>query len=452
MTRLGRVLWILTTLLGLAASRASAQELATTPRPGDSEAVDRWVDEHLPQLLDTYRHLHANPELSGMESETAALIARDLGAAGYAVTTGVGGHGVVAVQRNGPGPVLLLRADIDGLPVSEDTGLSYASRVRVTREDGSRTGVMHACGHDLHVTNLLGTAQLLSSHRERWSGTLIVVAQPAEEVGAGAKAMLEDAFEARFGRPDYAIALHAEAALPAGQLAYTSGYAAANVDSVDITIYGRGGHGARPHQAVDPIVAAAYTITALQTLVSRRVDPLERAVVTVGSIHGGFKHNVIPDEVHLQLTVRSYSDEVRDTLLGGIRQIANDTCAAFRCPQPPKVVVKETYTPAAYNDPALTRAAASLFQSLFGERKVREWPPSMGGEDFGRYARHFGIPGLQFRLGSVAPERFAESQQEGGAPLPSLHSSRYAPLPEPTLRTGIRATSHLAMALLPPVD
>jgi amidohydrolase len=447
-----RRLVALATGLVLAASVVDAQLLEQGPRPATAALVEDWLAAQLPALLETYRHLHAHPELSLQESETAALVAGRLTEAGYTVTTGVGGHGVVGVLENGSGPRLLLRGDTDGLPVTEDTGLSYASRVRVPRDDGSTTGVMHACGHDLHVTNLLGVAQLLAAQRQLWSGTLLVVAQPAEEVGAGAKAMIEDGFEERFGRPDYAISLHAEAALPAGQVATTSGFTAANVDSVDITIFGRGGHGARPHQTVDPIVTAAYTITALQTLVSRRVDPLERAVVTVGSIHGGFKHNVIPDDVHLQLTVRSYTDAVRDTLLEGIRQIAVDTCQSFRCPQPPKVVVKEAYTPAAYNDPELTRAATGLFRSLLGEGNVREWPPSMGGEDFGRYARHFGIPGLQFRLGTVAPKQFEQSRREGGEPLPSLHSSRYAPLPEPTLATGIRATSHLVMALLPPVD
>lgn len=436
--------------LGFAAPPAVAEEIVAVLRPGDRELVDRWVEERLPELLETYRALHAHPELSRQEKQTAALIARRLEAAGYAVTTGVGGYGVVGILENGPGPRVLLRGDTDGLPVSEDTGLAYASRVRVTREDGSSTGVMHACGHDVHIANLIGSAELLAALRDRWSGTLVVVGQPAEEVGAGAREMLADGFEKRFGRPDYALALHSEAGLPAGQVGTVAGWAAANVDSVDITIYGRGGHGARPQQAVDPIVAAAYTITALQTLVSRRVDPLERAVVTVGSIHGGFKHNVIPDEVHLQLTVRSYTDEVRDILLSGIEQIATDTCASFQCPRPPLVVVKDEYTPSKYHDPGLTRAATELFRVLLGEQNVHEWQPTMGGEDFGRFMRHFDIPGLQFRLGTVDPARYAESLREGGEPLPSLHSSRFAPLPEPTLRTGVRATAHLVMSLMPP--
>ena len=424
-----------------------AEVSVAPPRAGAAAAVDAWLAEELAGLTDLYEHLHAHPELSLEEAETAARVAAELAPAGYAVTPAVGGHGVVAVLENGSGPTVLLRGDMDALPVTEATGLPYASRVRAVRPDGSETGVMHACGHDVHTTNLVGTARLLADLRERWRGTLVIVAQPAEELGLGARGMLGDGLLERFPRPDFAVALHVSNELPAGEVGYTSGWAAANVDSVDVTLHGRGGHGARPHQAADPIVASAHLVTALQTLVSRRVDPVEPAVVTVGSIHGGTKHNVIPDSVHLQLTVRSYSDAVREQLLDGIRQLAEDVCTAFECAKPPEIRVKETYTPAVYNDPELAAGAAALFGGLLGAERVHALPAGMGGEDFGMLPRAAGVPGLLYRLGSVDPARVAAAEA-GGEPLPSLHSSRYAPLPEPTLRTGVRTMAHLALGLL----
>jgi len=424
-----------------------AEPRADSLRPGDEAAVADWVEAHLAELATLYRHLHANPELSLEEKETAARVALELEAAGYDVATAVGGHGVVGVLENGAGPTVLLRGDMDALPVTEATGLPYASAVRVARPDGGETGVMHACGHDVHTANLIGTAQLLAELRARWRGTVVVVAQPAEELGLGARGMLGDGLLERFPRPDYALALHVSNELAAGDVGTTEGWAAANVDSVDITVFGRGGHGARPHQASDPIVTSAHLVTALQTLVSRRVDPVAPAVVTVGSIHGGTKHNVIPDSVHLQLTVRSYSDEVRSQLLDGIRQQANDVCRAFQCPLAPEIRVKETYTPAVYNDPVLAGDATRLFASLLGAERVAVVPAGMGGEDFGMLPRAAGVPGLLYRLGSVDPARVAEAAA-GGEPLPSLHSSRFAPLPEPTLRTGVRTLAHLTLSLL----
>lgn len=418
------------------------------PRAGDAAAVDAWIDAHLGDAVALYRELHARPELSLHEEETAGRVAAALEAAGYAVTPGVGGHGVVGVLRNGEGPVVLLRGDMDALPVTEETGLAYASAVRARRDDGSETGVMHACGHDVHVANLLATAALLADLRERWRGTVVVVAQPAEELGLGARRMIADGLFERFPRPDVALALHVDGDLPAGVVGVRAGWVAANVDSVDVTIHGRGGHGARPHQAVDPIVAGAHLVVALQTLVSRRVDPAAPAVVTVGSFHAGTKHNVIPDEARLQLTVRSYSDAVRAQLLDGIRQLAEDVCRSFLCPRPPEVRVKESYTPAAYNDPALTEAATRLFEGLLGAERVVATEQSMGGEDFGMLPREAEAPGLQYRLGAVDPERVAASRRPGGEPLPSLHSSRFAPLPAPTLRTGVRTLASLALAQL----
>ena len=347
----------------------------------------------------------------------------------------------------------MIRGDMDGLPVREETGLSYASELRAAVSPGGReTGVMHACGHDIHTTGLVGSARLLASAeaRAQWRGTLVVVAQPAEEVGEGARRMIADGLFERFPRPDYALALHVEAFLPAGQLQTVPGWARANVDSVDITIHGRSGHGARPHQAIDPIVAASQLVIALQTLVSRRVDPLDPAVVTVGSIHGGTKHNQIPDRVELQLTVRSYSDATRKLLLDGIRQLAADVCRAFGCPRPPDVSQKQHFTPSLYNDPLLDAAIAKVLRGALGAENVSVGRPAMGGEDFGRYSRELGIPAALLFLGSVDPAIFRASQQLGGDPLPSLHSSRYAPEPRATLRTGVRALSHLALALFAP--
>lgn len=431
----------------LAASTVAAQVGRREIGPTDQARIDVWVDSALPGLLETYRQLHAHPELSLEEEKTAALVAKSLGEAGYAVETGVGGHGVIGLFRNGAGPTLLIRGDMDGLPVTEATGLPYASVVRTKNVGGAIVGTMHACGHDVHVTNLLGTARLLTSLPELWRGTVVILAQPAEEIGRGALMMIEDGLFDRVPRPDHGIALHVAGELPAGTIGYVSGWAAANVDLVKITIHGRGGHGARPHQTIDPIVVSAHLVMALQTIVSRRVDPLEPAVVTVGTIHGGVKSNVIPDEVELELTVRSYTDEVRQLLLTSIEDMARETCNLFGCPRPPEVWIKPDYTPAMFNDPDLAAHAVAVFQALLGEENVKEVVATMTGEDFGRYTRHADFPTFLYRLGSVDPKRWSESEA-GGASLPSLHSSRYLPDPEPTLRTGLRSMSRLALSLL----
>jgi hippurate hydrolase len=436
---------LIASLLSAAPVRA---QLSLSVRPEHDAAVQRWLAGSLPALLRTYRDLHAHPELSLHERRTSALVARELRRAGYQVHTGIGGFGVAAVLRNGSGPVLLVRADMDALPVAEQTGLPYASRVQVKNDEGQSVPVMHACGHDLHVVNLLASATFMAEQRALWSGTLVLIAQPAEELGEGASRMMAAGLFDRVPRPDYALALHVEPSLPAGQVAANAGWAAANADAVDITLFGRGGHGAKPHGTVDPIVAAAHFITALQTLVSRRNDPQQPAVVTVGSIHGGTKHNVIPDSVQLQLTVRSYDDRVREQLLSGIADLARDTCAAFRCPKPPEVRTKQNYTPAVYNDPALTAAAQTAFSALLGAQALATVAPTMGAEDFGRYGKTLGIPSLLFRLGATAPARFAASQQPGAAPLPTLHSSAFAPDATIALPTGVRATVGLALGLL----
>jgi hippurate hydrolase len=429
-----------------------SNDLGAAERVGDEarDFVDGWLRANLAEVIEVYRDLHRHPELSLREERTAARVAEALRAAGYEVESGIGGHGVVGVLENGKGPTLLLRGDMDGLPIEEDTGLEYASQRSVLGDDGVEVGVMHACGHDVHTANLIGVARIMAEGRSHWSGTLVLLGQPAEELGRGAREMIADDLFDRIPRPDYTLALHVESDLPAGQVGLTPGWAMANVDAVDVTLYGRGGHGARPHSAVDPIVASAYFVTALQTLVSRRVDPKNPAVVTVGSIHAGHKHNVIPDEAHMQITVRSYTDEVRAQLLEGIEQQARDTCALFQCPKPPRVDIRKEYTPAVYNDPALVGRARAVFSELLGPDNVVRRDPSMGGEDFGRFARHLEVPGLLFRLGAADPKLYEQSLEPGGEPLPALHSSHFAPPPRPTLETGLRSTVHLAFELLPP--
>ena len=409
--------------------------------------VDEWVDDALPDLLETYRQLHANPELSLHEEETAARVADSLRRAGYAVETGIGGHGVVGVLRNGEEPTLLVRGDMDALPITEATGLDYASRVRTKNDKGQDVGTMHACGHDVHVTNLLGTAGLLAELRDAWRGSVVVLAQPAEELGRGALMMIEDGLFERIPPPDHGLALHVAGELPAGRIGFVSGWAAANVDTLEITLHGRGGHGARPHQTVDPIVAGAYLVTQLQTIVSRRIDPARSAVVTVGSFHAGTKSNVIPDEATLELTVRSYEDEVRERLIESITRMANETCVLFECPRPPTIWIKPEHTPALYNDPELTARAVDELRALVGEENVQPISATMTGEDFARYSRRGGFPTFLYRLGSVEPARW-QASQAGGEPLPGLHSSRYAPDIEPTLRLGLRSMGRLSLSLL----
>ena len=411
--------------------------------------VDKQVRRDMPDLYAFYTDLHTHPELSNQEVLSAGKIAARLDALGYSVTTGIGGYGVVGIMSNGPGPTVLVRGDMDALPITEETGLPYASRVTVERADGAQVGVMHACGHDIHQTVLVGTARLLARTRDKWSGKVMIVAQPAEETGEGARRMIQDGLFKRFGRADYCIALHVSAGHPAGVVSYTSGWALANVDSVDVTIYGRGGHGSRPHEAIDPVLAAAQTIVALQSIVSRRVDPLESGVITVGSVHAGSKHNIISNEAKLQITVRSYTDETRKILLDGIRDVTINTCRAMGCTRDPDVVLREhEFTPSTYNDPALTAAAVEVFGKVIGPDRVVDRAPVMGGEDFSRYTRELGVPGLIFWLGSVPQDRFDQSRRPGGEPLPSLHSSKYYPDPEPTITTGVKCLTSLALSLL----
>jgi hippurate hydrolase len=362
------------------------------------------LDSLYPDLEKLYLDLHQTPELSNHEEKTSAKLAARLKALGYEVTTGVGGYGVVAILKNGKGPTVLLREDMDALPVEERTGLAYASKVTTKDDSGATVSVMHACGHDVHMTGLIGAATLLAKAKDRWRGTLFLVAQPAEEKGNGATAMIKGGLFTKFGKPDFAVSFHDSAMLPAGKVSTVPGYANAAVDSVDLTIYGRGGHGAYPHTTVDPIVIAARTILALQTIVSRETRPTDPAVVTVGSIHGGTKHNIIPDEVKLLITVRTYKEEVRKRILESIDRIAKAEALAAGAPKPPKMEISEG-TFATYNDPALTKRVAGALAKTLGESNVVEGEPVMGSEDFSEFGRA-GIPSLQFNVGAVPVAKF----------------------------------------------
>ena len=408
------------------------------------------VARELPDLLRLYEHLHANPELSRKEERTSARIAQELSRLGFAVTEHVGGYGVVGVLHNGPGPTVLVRTDMDALPVAEATGVPYASTARATDNQGREVGVMHACGHDAHMTVFTGTARVLAAERERWHGTLVLIGQPAEELGLGAKAMLDDGLFTRFPRPDFGLALHVTPALAVGSVGLAEGYAFANVDSLDVTIRGVGGHGASPHMTHDPIVVAAQFVTALQTIVSRRMNPVEPAVVTVGSIHGGATYNVIPDEVRLQLTVRSYTSEVRRQIMAEIERIARGVADAAGIPadRMPTVRIAEGFTPAVYNEPGLAKRLMGVFRRELGEGHVAALKPEMVGEDFAQYGLvEPRIPICMFRLGTSDPKLLEESERTG-VPVPALHSSRYAPVPGPTITTGITAMTAAVIDLL----
>ena len=423
-------------VLALCASMASA-EISV------SQAEQDYVEE-------LYLHFHSNPELSLYEFETAARMAEEFAAAGYEVTSEVGGTGVVGVLRNGEGPTVMIRGDMDGLPVKELTRVSYASTVTTIDEQGRRVPVMHACGHDIHITNLIGVARKLVSMRDSWSGTVVLVAQPAEERGLGARAMIEDGLFKRFPRPDYNLGLHVTANLPAGQAGYKPEFAMANVDSVDIIVHGTGGHGAAPHLTHDPIVLSAYIVTALQTLVARNLNPIDQGVVTVGSIHGGTKHNIISDRVDLQLTVRSYSDENRALLLEGIARIARSQALAMGLPEDrlPEVIVKNEFTPALYNDPDLSNRLAGVLRAELGDANVEVSKPVMGGEDFARFGRtEERIPGFYFWLGAADPEQYARAEARG-LKLPATHSPFFLPSYEKTLETGVRVMTAAALELL----
>lgn len=401
-------------------------------------AADRaaWADAEVERLVPLYEHLHSHPELSGEERQTAACIAEELTKAGFEVTKNIGGHGVVGLLKNGDGPTIMFRCDLDALPVTEETGLPFASTLTSKAAGGAVSGLMHACGHDLHMTNLIGLARYLSSHRDEWSGTAMLLAQPAEEKGNGAQRMIEDGLFTKLPKPMFALALHCDSELASGKIGWRAGYVCANTDSCDITVKGRGGHGSRPEGCIDPIVQAAQLVVDLQSIVSREVSPFEPAVITVGSIHGGSKHNIISDECKLQLTIRSYAPEVRELLHAGIRRKAKAVADSFKAPEP--VVTFEEGTPAVFNDEGLVQRVVPSFVEALGDDQIVPVDRVMGGEDFSFYALA-GVPVFMFRLGTVNPEKVAAAERDQ-TPLPTLHSSKYAPDLRPALKTGLVAS------------
>ena len=445
MIRGRHALWAALLLVGAAAFR-------------QPDTLDARIDRDLPSLVETYKKLHAAPELSGFEAQTSAFIVGELRALGFTVTDRIGtfedarlnGYGVAGLLRNGAGPTVMVRTELDALPVVEQTGLPYASTVRTKNTAGQDVGVMHACGHDVHMTSFLGTARELVAMKDRWHGTLMMVAQPAEEIGMGADAMLRDRLYERVARPDYVLAFHDSADLEAGTIAYCPGFAMANIDAVDITIRGVGGHGAVPDHTKDPIVLAAETVLALQTIVSREVSPLDPTVITVGSIHGGAKRNVIPDEVELQLTVRTYKKEVRAKVLAAIERVTRGMAVAAGVPQDRMPIVAVSTTErgdATYNDPALTARMARVWEQAFGKDRVVQIPPEMVSEDVGHFGLDGKIPVLQFRVGAVDPATLRQYAATG-RPLPALHSALFAPLPAPSIRSGVKATTLAVLDLL----
>jgi hippurate hydrolase len=432
---------------------------ATLPAVGrTSPDLAALVDAQLPGLVATYRNLHQHPELSHYEVQTSAFLAAELRKVGYEVTEHVGmypdgsrAYGVVSVMKNGPGPTVLVRTDLDALPIQEETGLPYASSERGKTLEGKDAPAMHACGHDIHIASLLGAGRLLAQLKDQWHGTLILIGQPSEETIDGARAMLADRLYERFGRPDYVLGLHDDPSLPAGAAGIVPGPTLASSTSVDVTIRGIGGHGARPEATKDPIVMAAEYILDIQTIVSRQLPPQQPAVVTVGTIHGGTKRNIIPDEVMLQLTVRSYSDEVRGKILDSLQQIAQGVAVANGLPpdrMPIVSVSKTETTPVTYNDPALAARLRPVFIAALGAGNVVDWHAEMGSEDFGL----FGLPGRQIpafflRIGATDPAKLAESQRTG-VPVPGLHSALFAPVPSPTIRTGVIGMSAAVLDLM----
>lgn len=436
-------------LLSAAPPLAAMCLMAAMPAHADelSDAVSADMDS----LLELYRDLHANPELSFQEFRTAEKLAIEARRLGFTVTEKVGQTGVVAVMENGPGPVVMLRADMDGLPVEEQTGLAYASKVTATTGQGIESPVMHACGHDTHMTAWVGTARQLAARKDQWSGTLVMILQPAEEIGSGAKAMLDDGLFERFPKPEYVMGFHDAAQAPAGMIGYTPGYALANVDSVNIKVKGVGGHGAYPNTAKDPVVLGSQIVMALQTLVSRETSPQEPAVVTVGSFRAGAKHNIISDEANLLLTVRSYSDETRKILIDGIARIARGQAIAAGLPEElmPEVTMDDAFTPSTYNDPDLTLDMAALFTERFGDKRVFETPAVMGGEDFSQFRRADpeNIKSLIFWVGGVPAADMAAVKGDISK-LPSLHSPFWAPDPGPVVSTATEAMTAATLKLM----
>ena len=420
--------------------------------------LDQRINKEADSLLATYKHLHEFPELSTQEKETSALIAADLKKSGYEVTDHFGqyaepgstSYGVVAVLKNGVGPVVYVRTDMDALPIIENTGLPYASHVKAARASGGEVGVMHACGHDLHMTVFLGTARMLAQMKDHWSGTVVLIGQPAEETVEGAEAMLNAGLFTKFPKPDYVLALHDSSAIPAGKVSWHAGPLLAGADSVDITVRGYGGHGAAPQAGKDPIVIASEIVVMLQTIVSREMDPQLPTVVTVGSFHAGTKHNIIPDEAHLQLTVRTMTPAQREKVLAAIKRITNGVAEAAGIPaeRAPIIEIAKDNVPSTINDPVLTQRVAVALEKSLGKENVWPGQPIMASEDFSLFALEDPKPPItMFWLGAPDPAKWREAQEKGTR-LPGPHSSEFAPLPEPAIRTGVKAMTGAATELL----
>ncbi len=416
---------------------------ATASARADDGAAQ--VNAIYPEVEKLYFDLHRNPELAFHEKRTAATIAARVKALGYDVTTGVGGTGVVAILKNGAGPVVMLRTELDALPIEEKTGLSFASTVKTKNDAGETVPVAHMCGHDLHMSAWVGTAELMVKNRDRWRGTLVLVGQPAEEVVAGATAMIRDGLFTRFPKPDFALGMHDDASLAAGVIGFHAGYFRAASTGVDMTVFGMGGHGAYPQTTIDPIVIAARIIVGLQTIVSRENNPLDPAVITVGSIHGGTASNIIPDQVKLQITVRSLAPEVHKRLLAAIAREAKGEALAANAPREPLVEIKSG-TDSVYNDPELTKRMVAAASAALGTNRVVEMPAQMGGEDFSQFGLA-GVHAVLLHVGAVDAAKLAESRRTG-VPLPGLHSQQWAPEREPTLKAAIGAETAILIDLM----
>jgi amidohydrolase len=424
----------------------------TAQSPADLSAS---VEQQLPALTETYKHLHRNPELSRHEEQTSAFVAAELRKLGYTVTEHVGTYadgtqafGVVAMMENGVGPRLLLRTELDALPVEEKTGLDYASTVKTTNAEGQQVSVMHACGHDLHMTVLLGTARELAARKSQWHGTLMLIGQPAEEVGQGAEAMLADHLYERFGKPDFVVSEHDSNDVAAGTIAIKGGPLLAGLTGLNVTMRGIGGHGSAPQTGKDPIVLAAEFVLVAQTIVSRQIDPQQPAVLTVGTIHGGTKNNIIPDEVTMGLTLRTYSPAVRDQIVAAVHRTANGLAEAYGIPadRMPTVTIGKG-TPATFNDPALAERLRGFAAAALGKERVVEATAIMVSEDVGLFTLDGNIPGVMYWLGAADPAKLEESRKTG-VPLPGLHSALFAPVYSPAITTGVTAMTAIAMDLL----
>ena len=409
----------------------------------ETEQIKSLIEEDLPYLVDFYKQRHRHPELSLEEKETSAVLAGEMRSLGYEVTENFGGYGIVCILRNGEGPAILYRTDMDGLPVNEKTELEYASQVK-TQYSGQETGTMHACGHDMHMTTWLGTARVMAEMRDRWQGTLMMIGQPAEEIGAGAKLMLDAGLYEKFGVPDYGIGLHCSPTIAAGQVGYGKNYTMASAESIDIKVFGIGSHGAAPHTSVDPVVIASMLVMELQTIVSRSIKPTDDVVITVGAINGGIKHNIIPDEVTLKLTVRTFTEEVRELVHRRIREIARGVAIAAGLPEDklPEIIIPENFTPANFNQPDLVDKLTASAINVLGSEGVVTSEPQMVAEDFSRYGQtEHQVATVLFWLGTVPEERL----QAGF--LPGLHSPFYYPEPEKTIQTGVSVVTQSLLDL-----